>query len=163
MVCTEYDYHFCLLYKVDHKVLKYIFWLTLWPHDSLIGHLMDGANICLAFCLEQAYRAEVGFIRFDKRNEAEEAIKGLNGSKSRWVPPRPITVKFANNPSQKTGQAPAYPALPDSCSPLHRPLCTTRPSASGIAPTCSPTPYRSLLFLWRFSFKPQRVHAIRGI
>ncbi|XP_071586683.1 ELAV-like protein 2 isoform X2 [Heliangelus exortis] len=46
----------------------------------------------------------VGFIRFDKRIEAEEAIKGLNGQK----PPsatEPITVKFANNPSQKTSQA----------------------------------------------------------
>ncbi|XP_018099271.1 ELAV-like protein 2 isoform X10 [Xenopus laevis] len=42
----------------------------------------------------------VGFIRFDKRIEAEEAIKGMNGQK----PPgatEPITVKFANNPSQK--------------------------------------------------------------
>ncbi|KAI6058401.1 ELAV-like protein 2 isoform X8 [Aix galericulata] len=46
----------------------------------------------------------VGFIRFDKRIEAEEAIKGLNGQK----PPgatEPITVKFANNPSQKNNQA----------------------------------------------------------
>ncbi|XP_018593505.1 ELAV-like protein 2 isoform X2 [Scleropages formosus] len=46
----------------------------------------------------------VGFIRFDRRTEAEEAIKGLNGQK----PPgaaEPITVKFANNPSQKTTQA----------------------------------------------------------
>lgn len=46
----------------------------------------------------------MGFIRFDKRIEAEEAIKGLNGQK----PPgatEPITVKFANNPSQKTNQA----------------------------------------------------------
>uniref|UniRef100_A0A8C4QBD8 ELAV-like protein n=1 Tax=Eptatretus burgeri TaxID=7764 RepID=A0A8C4QBD8_EPTBU len=46
----------------------------------------------------------VGFIRFDKRIEAEEAIKGLNGQK----PPgaaEPVTVKFANNPSQKTSQA----------------------------------------------------------
>ncbi|XP_073700117.1 ELAV-like protein 2 isoform X2 [Garra rufa] len=46
----------------------------------------------------------VGFIRFDRRVEAEEAIKGLNGQK----PPgatEPITVKFANNPSQKSSQA----------------------------------------------------------
>ncbi|XP_015233684.1 ELAV-like protein 2 isoform X1 [Cyprinodon tularosa] len=46
----------------------------------------------------------VGFIRFDRRVEAEEAIKGLNCQK----PPgatEPITVKFANNPSQKTSQA----------------------------------------------------------
>ena len=46
----------------------------------------------------------MGFIRFDRRIEAEEAIKGLNCQK----PPgatEPITVKFANNPSQKTSQA----------------------------------------------------------
>ncbi|XP_061525181.1 ELAV-like protein 2 isoform X7 [Phyllopteryx taeniolatus] len=46
----------------------------------------------------------VGFIRFDRRVEAEEAIKGLHCQK----PPgaaEPITVKFANNPSQKTNQA----------------------------------------------------------
>ncbi|KFQ13148.1 ELAV-like 2, partial [Leptosomus discolor] len=46
----------------------------------------------------------VGFIRFDKRIEAEEAIKGLNGQKPPGVT-EPITVKFANNPSQKTNQA----------------------------------------------------------
>jgi len=41
----------------------------------------------------------VAFIRFDKRAEAEDAIKGLNGQK----PPgaaEPITVKFAANPNQ---------------------------------------------------------------
>ncbi|XP_026778888.1 ELAV-like protein 1b isoform X2 [Pangasianodon hypophthalmus] len=41
----------------------------------------------------------VAFIRFDKRIEAEDAIKGLNGQK----PPgatEPITVKFAANPNQ---------------------------------------------------------------
>ncbi len=46
----------------------------------------------------------VGFIRFDKRIEAEEAIKGLNGQKPSGAV-EPITVKFANNPSQKTSQA----------------------------------------------------------
>ncbi|XP_077441143.1 ELAV-like protein 1 [Vanacampus margaritifer] len=41
----------------------------------------------------------VAFIRFDKRSEAEDAIKQLNGH----VPPggsEPITVKFAANPNQ---------------------------------------------------------------
>ena len=41
----------------------------------------------------------VAFIRFDKRAEAENAIKDLNGQK----PPgavEPITVKFAANPNQ---------------------------------------------------------------
>ncbi|KAG7262804.1 hypothetical protein CRUP_010164 [Coryphaenoides rupestris] len=36
--------------------------------------------------------------------EAEEAIKGLNGQKPSGAA-EPITVKFANNPSQKTSQA----------------------------------------------------------
>lgn len=42
----------------------------------------------------------VAFIRFDKRAEAEDAIKDLNGQK----PPgcsEPITVKFAANPNQQ--------------------------------------------------------------
>jgi len=45
----------------------------------------------------------VGFVRFDKRPEAENAITGLNGT----IPAGgkdTITVKFANNPSQKNQQ-----------------------------------------------------------
>lgn len=41
----------------------------------------------------------VAFIRYDKRSEAEDAIKHLNGH----TPPgssEPITVKFATNPNQ---------------------------------------------------------------
>uniref|UniRef100_A0A8C5TN55 RRM domain-containing protein n=1 Tax=Malurus cyaneus samueli TaxID=2593467 RepID=A0A8C5TN55_9PASS len=45
----------------------------------------------------------VGFIRFDKRVEAEEAVRGLHGQKP-WGG-RPITVKFANTPGQKSGGA----------------------------------------------------------
>lgn len=44
----------------------------------------------------------VAFIRFDKRSEAEDAIKHLNGH----TPPgssEPITVKFATNPNQARG------------------------------------------------------------
>ena len=45
----------------------------------------------------------VGFVRFDKRPEAENAINNLNNT----IPLKckdPITVKFANNPSQKSQQ-----------------------------------------------------------
>nr|CAB3242085.1 ELAV-like protein 2 [Phallusia mammillata] len=45
----------------------------------------------------------VGFVRYDKRPEAENAITSLNGT----IPvgaKDPITVKFANNPSQKNQQ-----------------------------------------------------------
>ncbi|KAF7703735.1 hypothetical protein HF521_022742 [Silurus meridionalis] len=41
----------------------------------------------------------VAFIRFDKRIEAEDAIKGLNGQKPTGAS-EPITVKFAANPNQ---------------------------------------------------------------
>lgn len=40
----------------------------------------------------------VGFIRFDQRNEAERAIQELNGKTPKGYT-EPITVKFANNPS----------------------------------------------------------------
>ncbi|KAM6307859.1 uncharacterized protein O3Q21_012418 [Podargus strigoides] len=46
----------------------------------------------------------VGFIRFDKRVEAEEAVRGLHGQKPLGAA-EPITVKFANSPGQKTGGA----------------------------------------------------------
>lgn len=41
----------------------------------------------------------MAFIRFDKRSEAEEAVKSLNGQKPPGVT-EPITVKFAANPNQ---------------------------------------------------------------
>lgn len=40
----------------------------------------------------------VGFIRFDQRSEAERAIQQLNGTTPKGAT-EPITVKFANNPS----------------------------------------------------------------
>lgn len=51
----------------------------------------------------------VGFIRFDQRHEAERAINKLNGS----VPSgsvEPITVKFANNPSNNAKGLPPLAA-----------------------------------------------------
>jgi len=51
----------------------------------------------------------VGFIRFDQRMEAERAISELNGS----IPNNstdPITVKFANNPSNSNKAIPPLAA-----------------------------------------------------
>ncbi|XP_014670348.1 PREDICTED: ELAV-like protein 3 isoform X2 [Priapulus caudatus] len=51
----------------------------------------------------------VGFIRFDQRNEAELAIKKLNGSVPEGAT-EPITVKFANNPSNNNKNMLPLPA-----------------------------------------------------
>jgi ELAV like protein 2/3/4 len=64
----------------------------------------------------------VGFIRFDTRGEAERAIEKLNGTVPQGAT-EPITVKFANNPSNSTkGLAPLAAYLPGkryNSTPLH--------------------------------------------
>lgn len=51
----------------------------------------------------------VGFIRFDQRNEAERAIQELNGKAPKGCTD-PITVKFANNPSNNAKAMPPLAA-----------------------------------------------------
>lgn len=89
-----------------------------WENSKLVKHVqyawtiavlskpckVKGACVCLWSAGPAGGSRGVGFIRFDKRIEAEEAIKGLNGQKPSGAA-EPITVKFANNPSQKTSQA----------------------------------------------------------
>lgn len=51
----------------------------------------------------------VGFIRFDQRMEAERAIQELNGTVPKGST-EPITVKFANNPSNNNKAMPPLAA-----------------------------------------------------
>lgn len=51
----------------------------------------------------------VGFIRFDQRLEAERAIQELNGTIPKGST-EPITVKFANNPSNNNKSIPPLAA-----------------------------------------------------
>lgn len=51
----------------------------------------------------------VGFIRFDQRIEAERAIQELNGTIPKGST-EPITVKFANNPSNNNKALPPLAA-----------------------------------------------------
>ena len=51
----------------------------------------------------------VGFIRFDQRIEAERAIQELNGTIPKGST-EPITVKFANNPSNNNKAIPPLAA-----------------------------------------------------
>lgn len=80
--------------------------MASFSHKNLPNEKAGGGEVKLwfFFLTGAGISRGVGFIRFDKRNEAEEAIKGLNGQKPLGAA-EPITVKFANNPSQKTGQA----------------------------------------------------------
>lgn len=62
------------------------------------GAASEHAAVILSYLCAGTSRG-VAFIRYDKRAEAEEAVKNLNGQK----PPgavEPITVKFAANPNQ---------------------------------------------------------------
>ncbi|XP_051950165.1 uncharacterized protein LOC127620854 [Xyrauchen texanus] len=102
----------------DHSESSFRFWTPQEPNNKdnaencTVISLKDQrgkwedwrCNKTFSFVCYEGVSRGVGFIRFDRRVEAEEAIKGLNGQK----PPgatEPITVKFANNPSQKSSQA----------------------------------------------------------
>ncbi|XP_021955082.1 ELAV-like protein 3 isoform X11 [Folsomia candida] len=64
----------------------------------------------------------VGFIRFDQRVEAERAIQELNGTIPKGST-EPVTVKFANNPSNNTKALPplaAYLAAPQAAAAAAR-------------------------------------------
>ncbi|XP_038129960.1 ELAV-like protein 1a isoform X3 [Cyprinodon tularosa] len=66
---------------------------------SRFGHIINSRVLVDQSSGTTGVSRGVAFIRFDKRAEAEEAVKSLNGQK----PPgasEPITVKFAANPNQ---------------------------------------------------------------
>lgn len=48
----------------------------------------------------------VGFVRFDRKCEAEQAIEKMSGS-SPWGGEETITVKFANSPSTNSAKSTA--------------------------------------------------------
>lgn len=66
----------------------------------------------------------VGFIRFDQRQEAERAIADMNGKIPKGCT-EPITVKFANNPSNN---AKALPPLAAYLTPQASRRLTTLPA-----------------------------------
>ncbi|XP_075901375.1 ELAV-like protein 1 isoform X2 [Nelusetta ayraudi] len=66
---------------------------------SRFGHIINSRVLVDQASGESGLSRGVAFIRYDKRSEAEDAIKHLNGH----APPgssEPITVKFATNPNQ---------------------------------------------------------------
>ena len=75
--------------------------LTLTSHFSFPGGSKEGSVPGLS--------KGVGFIRFDQRVEAERAIQKLNGTIPEGAT-EPITVKFANNPSNNAKAIPPLAA-----------------------------------------------------
>uniref|UniRef100_A0A8C5GFV9 ELAV-like protein n=1 Tax=Gouania willdenowi TaxID=441366 RepID=A0A8C5GFV9_GOUWI len=66
---------------------------------SRFGHIINSRVLVDQSSGTEGLSRGVAFIRFDKRSEADDAVKTLNGQK----PPgatEPITVKFAANPNQ---------------------------------------------------------------
>lgn len=75
------------------------------PDEALINVLKDDANDSKAITSSSTGLSKgVGFIRFDQRTEAERAIQALNGTTPKQCS-EPITVKFANNPSNNINKA----------------------------------------------------------
>jgi ELAV/HuD family splicing factor len=68
-----------------------------------------------------------GFVRFDKRNEAQSAIDELNNQTLPGTSAK-LTVKFANPPNSRQPQFPAQPTIP---SPLTRALTPQRNFSGG--------------------------------
>src|SRR6218665_1213952 len=68
-------------------------------------------------CFVTGLSKGVGFVRYETRQEAEQAIKHLNGT----VPPGttdPVTVKFANCPNSTTKLNSILPGIPPSVTPF---------------------------------------------
>ena len=89
----------------------------------------------------------VGFIRFDQRVEAERAIQKLNGTVPEGAT-EPVTVKFANNPSNNAKTigplaAPAYLA----------PQAVRRAFGQGIHPAAAaPGRFRSVAHVYSLHY-----------
>ncbi|GLH10951.1 Sex-lethal homolog [Gryllus bimaculatus] len=101
----------------------------------------------------------VGFIRFDQRIEAERAIQELNGTIPKGST-EPITVKFANNPSNNNKAIPplaAYlaPQARRFGGPIHHPTGRFR-KAVGQPLTFS---YEDVHFLKCFAFNTMPIYA----
>merc|ERR1719479_769404 len=75
----------------------------------------------------------VGFIRFDQRVEAERAIQKLNGTIPEGAS-EPVTVKFANNPSNNTKAIPPLAAY-------LAPQAARRALGAALHPTSRFSPY----------------------
>jgi ELAV like protein 2/3/4 len=75
----------------------------------------------------------VGFVRYDKRNEAEAAIRHLNGTIPTGTT-EPVTVKFANAPTAAASKAAAAAAAAAATFQLPTIAAATGPTIPGTIP-----------------------------
>ncbi len=76
---------------------------------ELAMHLLRDIHARPPPCPPSGLSKGVGFIRFDQRVEAERAIQKLNGTIPEGAT-EPVTVKFANNPSNNAKALPPLAA-----------------------------------------------------
>lgn len=81
----------------------------------------------------------VGFVRFDCKTEAEEAIRKMNGTIPWEGADEPINVKFANSPSSNSTKSNAALQMAQSLLPLQQMLQQQQPAS------CQPLSLPSLL------------------
>uniref|UniRef100_H2YKC3 RRM domain-containing protein n=1 Tax=Ciona savignyi TaxID=51511 RepID=H2YKC3_CIOSA len=100
----------------------------------------------------------VGFVRFDKRPEAENAISSLNGTIPAGAKD-PVTVKFANNPSQKNQQvlqslyaaaSPTRRLAAPTTGPLYHQARSFSTAPSAASSSCAPN-YGICIFVYNLS------------
>ncbi len=140
MVCTKYDYHFCLLYKVDHIVLKYIFWfnpVTTWLTYRSFIWLTVLTFASLSVWSRHIARSRIHSVRQKKRGRGgHQRPEWSKAAGCRRAHHREVRQQ----PQSEDGTGPAYPALPDSCSPLHRPSAPPDPALQVLLPPAAHTP-----------------------
>lgn len=71
--------------------------------------MLQFCSFCFCSFSFQGLSKGVGFIRFDQHQEAERAIQKLNGTIPEGFT-EPVTVKFANNPSNNAKAMPPLAA-----------------------------------------------------
>ena len=74
-------------------------------YDNVTGTVILKCFIQEMICL-QGLSKGVGFVRFDRKAEAEYAIEKMSGT-SPWGGDEPISVKFANSPSINSAKSSA--------------------------------------------------------
>ena len=104
ILCDNITGEFLISSRLNHPFTHDHSWVPKW-----VDRHITLAIILFFYFTGQGLSKGVGFIRFDQRVEAERAIQKLNGTIPEGAT-EPITVKFANNPSNNAKAIPPLAA-----------------------------------------------------